>query len=87
VIMKPRMAEKIRRKRERFSTFVCSDCGSVFSTQAELNAHLDCEDYGIGCDDEFAPDSYGEDVPLALRTERAERAKRLGKQRGLDEFG
>jgi len=84
--MKPRMAEKIRRKRERFSTFVCSDCGSVFSTQAELNAHC----YGIydeEDEDELDLDDYGEDVPLALRTERAERAKRLGKQRGLDEFG
>lgn len=61
----------------------------LFSTQAELNAHLDYEDYGIGCDDEDEEidlDNYSEDVPLVLQTERAEHAIRLGEQWELDWF-
>ena len=87
--MKPRMAEKLRRKREWHSSFVCPDCGCEFLTQAELSAHQDYEDYGIGCDDEDEEidlDNYSDDVPLVLRTKRVEHAIRSGVQRGLDEF-
>lgn len=91
--MKPRMAEKTRRKRERYAeqraaalrkiAFGCPHCGCGFPTRGDLIAHQDSDVCGIGWIDAGDED---DESRLALRTQNAENVKRSGIQRDLFGF-